>query len=184
MNEDDDSGHSYLIEISQPSGRFLSKTDFLTQAVLETLRFCGAIGHAIGGHAIGGAAIGGGGIGGAEISVALVDDHQIAEINQRYLNHAGATDVISFNLSEPDASGSPCAVLEGELVISVETADREAGRRGLSVESELSLYAVHGCLHLLGYDDGSPAEAERMRVAEEAVLVRLGYGSVFGVGVR
>lgn len=109
------------------------------------------------------------------ISVALVDDPRMAELNEAHLNHKGATDVLTFDLGEPGREG-----VEGEIVLSVDTAHREAHRRGHSLEAELALYAVHGTLHLLGLDDGSQLEAVKMHEVEDEILASLGYGQVFG----
>ena len=110
----------------------------------------------------------------AQISVALVDDATIAELNQTHLQHEGPTDVLAFDLRGPDE-----APLEGEVVLSVETARREARRRGHSEEAELMLYVVHGALHLTGMDDHAPEDAQRMHHLENEVLTALGVGPVF-----
>lgn len=119
----------------------------------------------------------------AEISIALVDDAEIAQLNQTYLNHEGATDVLSFDLDGDSDAG----VIDGELVASVETAHRVAGERGgecggergVDAKVELLLYLVHGTLHLLGHDDATPEEAAAMHVKEDEVLTGLGYAPVW-----
>lgn len=108
------------------------------------------------------------GINAAEISLAIVSDGEIARLNKTYLNHEGPTDVITFPLSRPGASP-----LEGEIVVSIETAVREAGRRGLHPDRELCLYVVHGMLHLCGYDDLDPKARRRMRGRERHYLKHL-----------
>ena len=110
----------------------------------------------------------------AVLSIALVDDDRMASLNAAHLNHDGPTDVLSFDLRDND--GSP---LEGELVLSVDTAAREAQQRGHALEAELMLYAVHGTLHLLGYDDHDEADALRMHTVEDEILTELGAGSVY-----
>jgi probable rRNA maturation factor len=117
----------------------------------------------------------------AEISVAVLDDAAIHAINRNHLGHDFPTDVISFVYesarsapparSEPRGSGLK---IEGEIVLSAETARREASRHGWSARSELQLYIVHGLLHLCGYDDLTPAEKRSMRRRERAVLKELG----------
>lgn len=104
----------------------------------------------------------------SELSIVLVDDATIHEMNRTHLGHDWATDVITFPLSEPGA-----AVLEGELVVSVETAVREARHRASAPERELALYVVHGILHLCGYDDRLESAAERMGERQEALLAEL-----------
>ncbi len=101
----------------------------------------------------------------AEISLAFVDNSTIHQLNKRYLDHDEPTDVLSFPLSEPGARK-----LAGELVIGVEVAREQAGARGHDVGAELTLYVIHGLLHLCGYDDKADAEAARMRERERHYL--------------
>ncbi len=102
------------------------------------------------------------------ITVVLVGDAEIAELHERYLGVAGPTDVLSFPT--------------GEIVVSADTAAREARARGSEPLHELVLYVVHGALHLDGFDDQSPTARRRMRAAERRILQSLGYGDVFGAG--
>lgn len=106
----------------------------------------------------------------ASISVALVDDATIHRINRDHLAHDWPTDVISFVLSEP---GDP--VFSGELVVSVERASLVATEVGVDPMAELTLYLVHGLLHLCGYEDGSASEVAAMRRREAEIL------AIFGV---
>lgn len=110
----------------------------------------------------------------ARISVAVVGDTRIAELNQRFLSHEGPTDVLTFNLTE-GTNG-----LDAEIVISAETAHRQAQQRGHAMMDELLLYAVHGTLHLLGMDDHSEEDAETMHRLEDEILSELGRGPVYG----
>ncbi len=116
----------------------------------------------------------------ASICVAIVDDARIAQLNETHLGHVGPTDVLTFDLRE-DAGRRPGDrfALDGEIVLSVETANREAIRRGHAPEAEAALYAVHGTLHLLGYDDHSDEEAARMHAMEDDILQSVGIGIVF-----
>lgn len=111
----------------------------------------------------------------ASISIALVDDPAIAEINKTHLNHQGPTDVITFDLRD-----EPAAPVEGEIVVSIDTATRESAARGHDLSAELGLYVVHGTLHLLGYDDHEEADAARMHAREDEILTALGVGSIYG----
>ena len=104
------------------------------------------------------------------VVVALVDDKTIAGLHERFLNVPGPTDVLSFP--------------HGEIVVSGETARREARARGISPVDELVLYVVHGALHLKGYRDKKPQERTRMRAAERRVLEQLGIGDVFATKTR
>ncbi len=104
----------------------------------------------------------------AKISLALVTDDKIAEINKRFLDHDGPTDVITFPLSNPKAKK-----LEGELVLGANVAQREAADRGHDVHTELCLYVIHGVLHLCGYDDRNPKDKAAMRKKEREYLKKL-----------
>jgi probable rRNA maturation factor len=104
----------------------------------------------------------------AEMSVAVVDDPTIHALNRRYLSHDGPTDVLSFVL---ERSGQK---LEGEVVVSAETATRAAARFGWSADDELLLYVIHGTLHLVGHDDQTPPQRAAMRARERACLARFG----------
>jgi probable rRNA maturation factor len=101
----------------------------------------------------------------ASISLALVDDATIHDLNRRHLDHDWPTDVITFPLSAP---GDP--TLAAELVVSTETALRAARASGGSPSAELSLYVVHGLLHLCGHDDHSSEGVAAMRRREAEVL--------------
>lgn len=96
-----------------------------------------------------------------EISLALVDDPTIHQLNRQYLNHDYPTDVLSFPL---DAAAG---FLEGELIVSTETAIENAREHGLTPVDELRLYVIHGALHLAGYDDHDPRDRARMRDREQ-----------------
>lgn len=92
------------------------------------------------------------------IDVIVVGDPYIARLNRRYLGHRGATDVITFPLDDRR--------IEGEIYISLDTARRQAKEYGVTLENELCRLAVHGTLHLLGYDDATEAERNRMSELE------------------
>lgn len=111
----------------------------------------------------------------AVLSIALVDDAHIARLHHEHLGTPEPTDVITFDLRDSGSTGT----LEGEIVVSVETAEREAHRRSNSLEAETLLYIVHGCLHLLGYDDKNADDARRMHGVEDELLAQLGFGAVF-----
>ncbi|HEX6963870.1 MAG TPA: rRNA maturation RNase YbeY [Lacipirellula sp.] len=102
------------------------------------------------------------------VSVAIVDDAAIHQLNRQFLEHDYPTDVLSFVLEDQPHR------LEGEVVVSIDTANRCAEEAGWSGVDELLLYVVHGALHLVGYRDKAADEAAEMRKAEAAVLARLG----------
>jgi probable rRNA maturation factor len=104
------------------------------------------------------------GLEGVELSIALVDDDHIAELNRRYRNQRGPTDVLSFSLDEGDPSpGSSERRVLGDVVISVPTARRQAVRQRRGLRDEVTMLLAHGLLHLLGYDHQTDAEDRRMR---------------------
>jgi probable rRNA maturation factor len=113
------------------------------------------------------------GIADAEISLAFVDNPTIHTLNKRYLDHDEPTDVLSFPLSEPNAKK-----LAGELVLGVEVAQAEAAERGHDVNAELTLYVIHGLLHLCGYDDKSSETRVEMRQRERHYLTVLGVPDI------
>lgn len=118
-------------------------------------------------------------VGHARIHVAIVDDDEIARLNKKHLNHDGPTDVLSFDLSDDGDT-----TLEGELVVSIDTAKRQAGLRQHSVEAELALYVAHGVLHLIGHNDASEEQASRMHEIEDTILMSIGVQAVFRSGDR
>lgn len=114
----------------------------------------------------------------AEISVTFVDDERIHELNRKYRNVDRSTDVLSFPLGENgvyDKNPENGACLLGDIVISVETAVRQAETYGHSLQREIGFLTVHSMLHLLGYDHvNGGIEEVRMREKEEHVLTELG----------
>lgn len=109
--------------------------------------------------------------GAVELSIAVVDLEEMAELNGRFRDKAGATDVLSFPCDDP------CAVVEpgepvtlGDVVIAPEVAERQAAEYGHTIEEELNLLLVHGVLHLLGYDHEEDEPAAAMQLREAALL--------------
>jgi probable rRNA maturation factor len=93
-----------------------------------------------------------------EIEVSIVSDRVIAGVHRRFMDIAGATDVITFE--------------HGEIIIGAGTADRHARRYGQRVEQELGLYIIHGILHLNGHDDVAEPAASRMKETQAVILNR------------
>ncbi|MBX6395245.1 MAG: rRNA maturation RNase YbeY [Alicyclobacillaceae bacterium] len=117
------------------------------------------------------------GVSDAEVSVTLVDDRRIWELNREYRGVDRPTDVLSFAMREGEEEpvlGEDGRELLGDIIISVETAERQAREYGHSLERELAFLAVHGFLHLLGYDHQSPEEEGVMFAKQEEVLTALG----------
>lgn len=99
------------------------------------------------------------------VEITFVDDARIAEIHERFLGVAGPTDVITFPIDDAgdEVSGDDLPLpLLGEIVVSTETAERQAPDFDNTPLHEVFLYVVHGLLHLLGYDDRSRAARDRM----------------------
>lgn len=112
-----------------------------------------------------------------EVSLLLVDDAHIHELNQEYRGKDAPTDVLSFALEEgdePDILGGPEETLLGDIIISLETAARQAGEFGHSLEREVTYLTVHGMLHLLGFNHETETDKAVMREREEAILGSLG----------
>lgn len=112
----------------------------------------------------------------ADISVLLTDDATIQEMNCSYRGYDKPTDVLSFALTQTVHAAPPApllpgmALMLGDVVISVETAVRQADRHQIDLTMELALLAVHGTLHLIGYEDETEAGAEKMRLREREIL--------------
>lgn len=111
-----------------------------------------------------------------EISLAIVDDSRMHELNRQFLQHDYPTDVLSFVLDEEPG------FLEGEVIVSADYAAREAVRYGWSTDDELLLYVIHGTLHLVGYDDLNPAAKREMRVQEQHYLGLYGLQARYAAG--
>ena len=108
---------------------------------------------------------------GSEVSIVLVDNAFIRELNVTYRGLDKATDVLSFNLSD-ERTGMEGDQMLGDVFISVEKADEQAREYGHSLEREVAFLAVHGILHLLGYDHQSTGEEEAMITRQKSFLER------------
>lgn len=111
----------------------------------------------------------------AQISIAIVDDDTITALHKQYFGDEKTTDVISFDLSEPD---EPESVFD--IIVNADMAKRISTLRNTDFCAELVLYILHGLLHNLGFDDLNKQDFERMHTEENTILETLGYGSVFG----
>ena len=105
-----------------------------------------------------------------EVSILLADDESISILNGQYRGIEGPTDVLSFSQHEGEDEFAAEQGLLGDVVISVETAMRQAAERGAQLDSEIDLLLVHGLLHLLGYDHAEP-EQEKAMFARQAELL-------------
>jgi len=103
---------------------------------------------------------------GSQVEILVVSDEEMAELNARFLGVHAPTDVLAFPLEVPEAGEA----LLGQVIISADTARRQARRVGVPVALEMDLLATHGILHLAGYDDRDPVEAQLMHQRERAIL--------------
>ncbi len=108
----------------------------------------------------------------SELSLALVDDAEIAALNAAWRGRREPTDVLSFSLAEGEHADRSGALL-GDVVISLETAARQARRGGRTLDGELARLLVHGVLHLVGHDHARPAEARALRAEERRLLASI-----------
>ncbi len=109
----------------------------------------------------------------SELSILFTDDKHIAQLNRRYLDRDGPTNVLAF----PMSGGSPPDVesgMLGDVVISLDTAERESRELGETSDETISRLLIHGVLHLLNYDhERSPEEAERMEKEEKRLFAMI-----------
>jgi len=106
---------------------------------------------------------------GVELSILFVNDAYIKRLNSKYRDTDSRTDVLAFSMRQGEGISQHSEIL-GDVVISTQTARREAVRRKEPVQKELNLYLVHGILHLLGYDDEKPGARKKMRAKEKELL--------------
>lgn len=110
-----------------------------------------------------------------ELSILFTSDRHMAELNSHYLGRKGPTNVIAFPMSDSPPVSVDGGML-GDIVISVDTAIREAEQAGESIEDAINRLLIHGLLHLLHYDhERSPKEARRMKRQERRLLKLLSH---------
>jgi probable rRNA maturation factor len=104
-----------------------------------------------------------------DITIQLTDDREIAELNQTYRGEAKATDVLSFNqdFNDPETGN----LYLGDIIISIETAAEQAPDYNLSLDEEIAFLAIHGTLHLSGYDHFKPDEKEEMWKIQDKIFL-------------
>ena len=105
----------------------------------------------------------------AELSILVTDDTHIAELNDRFLNRKGPTNVLAFPIREDDPAVPETSML-GDIVISLDAAIRDAIKAGVSLTKMIDRLLIHGLLHILGYTHESPEEAERMEEETQRLL--------------
>lgn len=105
-----------------------------------------------------------------EVSVLLTDDEGIRELNAEYRGVDAPTDVLAFSQYEGEDEFVAGENLLGDVVISVETAARQAAEQGRELDAEVDMLLAHGLLHLLGYDHAEPEEADKMFARQAELL--------------
>jgi len=100
----------------------------------------------------------------ADVSVVIVSDEEILKLNKAFLQHNYTTDVITFPLEENSSN------VDGEIYISIDTARIQAKEYSVSLTNELTRLAVHGTLHLTGYDDATPEQRQQMHQLENKYI--------------
>jgi len=108
----------------------------------------------------------------SELSIAFVDDAHMRDLNRSYRQKDRPTDVLSFSLIEGECTDFRSAML-GDVVISIDTARRQASARHRSLNDEVTRLLIHGVLHLLGHDHEESEEALLMRVEERRLASAL-----------
>jgi len=113
------------------------------------------------------------------LSLRVVDEAEMRELNKRYRQQDTPTNVLSFPAMVPDLPGVPTPL--GDLAICATVVQREATEQGKPLEAHYCHMVIHGVLHLLGHDHQNDAEAEEMEAAERVVLSALGYPDPYAV---
>ncbi|MEV0650866.1 rRNA maturation RNase YbeY [Phytomonospora sp. NPDC050363] len=104
----------------------------------------------------------------AELSILLVDEEYMTELNHRWMGGTGPTDVLAFPMDEmpvdrgPNSDEPASPALLGDVVLCPEVAEKQAAAAGHTAADEMHMLTVHGVLHILGYDHVEPDEAKRM----------------------
>lgn len=110
------------------------------------------------------------GMSGREVTLVLIDDAAMARRNQADRGQAGPTDVLSYPTREPDDVGFPDLPQLGDILISLDTAERQAAQQGHSLHEEILVLAAHGLTHLRGLDHGSEEEWRPFLQAQRRIL--------------
>lgn len=114
----------------------------------------------------------------ASLTLVLTDNAQIQLLNRDYLGHDNPTDVLSFPAGAPMPGMEDMATYLGDIIIALPYAAQQAAAAGHDAAAEYQLLAIHGTLHLLGYDHGNMDEKAQMWQAQTAVLTQLGLAHI------
>jgi probable rRNA maturation factor len=115
---------------------------------------------------------------GSALTILLADDEYLRRLNLQYRGDDGSTDVLSFPAGEAMPGTYEISLYLGDIAISVEHAARQAADKGHDTTAELQLLAIHGVLHLLGYDHTDQVKKTNMWRSQEAVLRILGLEKI------
>jgi probable rRNA maturation factor len=107
------------------------------------------------------------------LDIAVVSTPEMKKLHARWMNDPAPTDVLTFDLRDRPRAKNALRRVDGQIVVCRSFAASEARRRGLTLREELLRYVVHGCLHLVGYDDRRKADADRMTREQERLMERL-----------
>lgn len=105
----------------------------------------------------------------SSLSVSFISAAEIAEINNRYLNHNFSTDIITFDYSEEKSK------IDAEILISIEDAAQNAKKFKVKFQEEITRLVIHGILHILGYNDINPEEKKIMKLKENQLTKKLKF---------
>lgn len=120
-------------------------------------------------------------LGSAQICVRIVDEAEIAELNESYRGRTGPTNVLSFAFDATECTEPP---LLGDIIICAPVVAREAAIQGKTLEAHYAHMLVHGILHLLGYDHENETEARGMEDLECAAMHTLGFANPYAAPVQ
>ncbi len=112
------------------------------------------------------------------LTIMLTNDASIQQLNRDFLGYDKPTDVLSFPAGDPPPGVEGLPTYLGDIIIAVPYAKRQAEAAGHNLLAELQLLAVHGALHLLGFDHAEPEEKQAMWAAQTAVLDQLGLAHI------
>jgi len=107
------------------------------------------------------------------LTVKVVDDETMLKLHEQHRGDASTTDVLTFDATEP---GGP---VDADIVVCADEAARRAAEMGHQLERELLLYALHGVLHCVGFDDRTPDEFKLIHAEEDRILTAVGIGPTF-----
>jgi probable rRNA maturation factor len=109
------------------------------------------------------------------VSILIANDVTMSKLHRQFLHITGPTDVLTFEIEK----SSKGRVVAGEIIVCLTEARRQARQRKIPVSHELLLYAVHGLLHLAGYDDVKTGDYDKMHQEEDRILTAIGIGPTF-----